>query len=115
MQQNHGEASRLFVIPFRGEKVKINIDFTLGVGFIAFMVGMAWARVGIQPTEPATPAEWYFPLLMLLILEDWGVPFGDHFPKRPTWCSRCSHKGRLPVFGSTQSDPNSHPAKDVQP
>ena len=35
-------------------------------------------------------------------LEDWGVPFGDHFPKRPTWCSRCSHKGRLPVFGSTK-------------
>ena len=23
-------------------------------------------------------------------LKDWGVPFGEHFPKRPTWCKKCS-------------------------
>jgi hypothetical protein len=23
-------------------------------------------------------------------LQDWGVPFGDHFPKRPTWCAICA-------------------------
>jgi hypothetical protein len=22
-------------------------------------------------------------------LQDWGVPFGEHFPKRPTWCDKC--------------------------
>lgn len=22
-------------------------------------------------------------------LKDWGVPFGEHFPKRPTWCKEC--------------------------
>lgn len=23
-------------------------------------------------------------------LLDWKVPFGEHFPKRPTWCAKCS-------------------------
>lgn len=22
-------------------------------------------------------------------IADFGVPFGGHFPKRPTWCSEC--------------------------
>lgn len=22
-------------------------------------------------------------------LKDWRVPFGEHFPKRPTWCAQC--------------------------
>lgn len=22
-------------------------------------------------------------------LHRWKVPFGEHFPKRPTWCSHC--------------------------
>mgnify|MGYP001577341219 CR=1 FL=1 len=22
-------------------------------------------------------------------VSDWGVPFGKHFPKRPTWCKKC--------------------------
>ncbi|WP_147433758.1 hypothetical protein [Acidovorax sp. 93] len=22
-------------------------------------------------------------------LDDWRKPFGDHFPKRPTWCEKC--------------------------
>lgn len=22
-------------------------------------------------------------------LADWKVPFGEHFPKRPTWCAAC--------------------------
>ena len=22
-------------------------------------------------------------------LSDWKVPFGEHFPKRPTWCAKC--------------------------
>lgn len=22
-------------------------------------------------------------------LKDWRVPFGEHFPKRPTWCQEC--------------------------
>ena len=21
--------------------------------------------------------------------ERWGVPFGEHFPKKPTWCAHC--------------------------
>ena len=21
--------------------------------------------------------------------DDWRKPFGDHFPKRPTWCEKC--------------------------
>lgn len=26
-------------------------------------------------------------------LADWGVPFGEHFPKRPTWCAECAGAG----------------------
>lgn len=22
--------------------------------------------------------------------EDWGKRFGEHFPKRPTWCAECA-------------------------
>ena len=22
-------------------------------------------------------------------LEGWRVPFGEHFPKKPTWCEKC--------------------------
>jgi hypothetical protein len=22
-------------------------------------------------------------------LDAWKVPFGEHFPKRPTWCEKC--------------------------
>ena len=25
-----------------------------------------------------------------IAVEDWGVPFGEHFPKRPTWCAICA-------------------------
>jgi hypothetical protein len=25
-------------------------------------------------------------------LSDWKVPFGEHFPKRPTWCATCDAK-----------------------
>lgn len=25
--------------------------------------------------------------------ERWGVPFGEHFPKRPTWCQECAALG----------------------
>ena len=28
-------------------------------------------------------------------LEDFGVPFGEHFHKRPTWCSRCARKAGI--------------------
>lgn len=21
---------------------------------------------------------------------DWAVPFGEHFPKKPTWCEKCA-------------------------
>lgn len=28
-------------------------------------------------------------------LEDWGVPFGRHFAKRPTWCNACAVKAGL--------------------
>lgn len=24
-------------------------------------------------------------------IEDWAKPFGEHFPKRPTWCQLCAH------------------------
>lgn len=26
-------------------------------------------------------------------LSGWGVPFGEHFPKRPTWCQKCADIG----------------------
>lgn len=22
-------------------------------------------------------------------IRDWGIPFGKHFPKKPTWCAEC--------------------------
>lgn len=25
---------------------------------------------------------------------DWKKPFGEHFPKRPTWCEICERKAR---------------------
>lgn len=25
-------------------------------------------------------------------LESWRVPFGEHFPKRPTWCAECEKR-----------------------
>ncbi len=25
-------------------------------------------------------------------VEDWGVKFGEHFPKRPSWCKDCEQK-----------------------
>jgi hypothetical protein len=25
-------------------------------------------------------------------LERWRVPFGEHFPKRPTWCEKCEER-----------------------
>lgn len=24
-----------------------------------------------------------------IMRRDWRVPFGEHFPKRPTWCDKC--------------------------
>jgi hypothetical protein len=27
--------------------------------------------------------------------KDWKVPFGAHFPKRPTWCAECEKKRDL--------------------
>jgi hypothetical protein len=30
-------------------------------------------------------------------LSDWGVPFGEHFPKRPTWCAVCAQIAGLSV------------------
>ena len=24
-----------------------------------------------------------------MTLDMWGMPFGEHFPKRPTWCRKC--------------------------
>ena len=31
-------------------------------------------------------------------LKDWKIPFGEHFPKRPTWCEKCDR-------AAMQSDP----------
>lgn len=28
-------------------------------------------------------------------VRSWGVPFGEHFPKRPTWCDECEKLARL--------------------
>lgn len=25
-------------------------------------------------------------------IADWKVPFGEHFPKRPTWCALCDQQ-----------------------
>jgi hypothetical protein len=27
-------------------------------------------------------------------LKDWSIPFGEHFPKRPTWCKECDELKR---------------------
>jgi hypothetical protein len=24
-----------------------------------------------------------------IMLQDWRVPFGEHFPKKPSWCAEC--------------------------
>ena len=29
-------------------------------------------------------------------LADWGKPFGEHLPKRPTWCKTCAGMLNLP-------------------
>lgn len=29
-------------------------------------------------------------------LSAWKVPFGEHFPKRPTWCKACDKAGAPP-------------------
>lgn len=28
-------------------------------------------------------------------LQDWRVQFGEHFPKRPTWCDECEKLANL--------------------
>lgn len=25
-----------------------------------------------------------------ILVKDWQVPFGEHFPKKPTWCNECN-------------------------
>jgi hypothetical protein len=30
-----------------------------------------------------------------ILLKDWKVPFGAHFPKRPTWCKECDRMATL--------------------
>lgn len=34
-------------------------------------------------------------------IRDWRVPFGEHFPKRPTWCHECEamRAATLPAWG----------------
>lgn len=34
--------------------------------------------------------------------DDWGLPFGEHFPKRPTWCAKCAERAQekaIPLTG----------------
>lgn len=31
-------------------------------------------------------------MLTAMPLKNWAVPFGEHFPKRPTFCVHCSQK-----------------------
>lgn len=26
-------------------------------------------------------------------VESWGMAFGEHFPKKPTWCAECERLG----------------------
>lgn len=30
-------------------------------------------------------------------LSGWRVPFGEHFPKRPTWCDKCESLAALAI------------------
>lgn len=32
--------------------------------------------------------------------KDWRVPFGEHFPKRPTWCDKCEQAQRTEGGGT---------------
>lgn len=52
--------------------MKFNLDFIAGVGYIAFMVGLAWGQVGELPGPPE-PYPWWLPLVMLGVC---GFPFG---------------------------------------
>ncbi len=31
-----------------------------------------------------------------MALDEWGKPFGEHFPKRPTWCKECERLAKEP-------------------
>lgn len=31
-----------------------------------------------------------------MTLDQWAVPFGEHFPKRPTWCKECEKRREAP-------------------
>ena len=30
-------------------------------------------------------------------LDQWGIPFGEHFPKKPTWCKECGDRAKKEV------------------
>ncbi len=44
--------------------MKHNIEFEIGVTYIAFMTGLSWAKVG-QLSGPSEPYPWYLPLTVL--------------------------------------------------
>lgn len=51
--------------------MKFTIDFIVGIGYIAFMVGLAWVQVG-EMSGPSEPYSWWLPLTMLGVC---GFPF----------------------------------------
>lgn len=51
--------------------MKFNTDFVAGIGYIFFMVGIAWANVG-DMSGPSEPYSWWLPWVMLGIT---GFPF----------------------------------------
>lgn len=36
-------------------------------------------------------------------IEEWALPFGEHFPKRPTWCHECEAKAHAPFAAVCES------------
>ncbi len=39
-------------------------------------------------------------------LQDWNVPFGEHFPKRPTWCEKCDVAARQQIRRPDEEEPS---------
>lgn len=51
--------------------MRFNIEFVLGIAYIAGMVGIAWAHVG-ELSGPSEPFSWWLPIGMLTLC---GFPF----------------------------------------
>ena len=51
--------------------MKFNLEFVLGIGYIALMIGVGWASIGTMPNTEG-PYPWYMPVAMGVTV---GFPF----------------------------------------